>query len=132
MPRTLLTVAALAALTGTLTISSFAAAPKNGALYEGTLYADGANAITKIVRLKVAASGKTARVSWFCGTGRAATTLQFAVAADGTFKAFNKTGSLTIWSFVGRFLSPTVARAALHLNYTCDSKGGTVNLKVKA
>lgn len=132
MSRTMLTIAAVAVLVGALAFSALAAVPQKGALYEGTLYANGAAAITKIVRLKVAASGKTARVSWLCGTGRAAATLQFAIAPDGTFKAFSNTGSLTVWSFVGRFVSPTAARAVLHLNYTCDGKGGTVNLKLKA
>ena len=50
----------------------------------------------------------------------------------GTFKAYSNTGTLTVWSFVGRFVSPTAARAVLHLNTTCDGKGGTLNLKLKA
>lgn len=79
-------------LAGVLTVSSFAAAPTKGALCEGTLYASGTAAITKVVRLKVAASGKTARVSWLCGVGRAPSTLQFAIRADRTFKAHSKHG----------------------------------------
>jgi hypothetical protein len=132
MLRRLYPIVAAAVLAGMLAVSSFAAAPKRGALYEGTLYASGTAAVTKVVRLKVAATGKTARVSWACGTGRAPSTVQFAIAANGTFKAYSNTGTLTVWSFVGRFVSPTAARAVLHLNATCDGKGGTLNLKLKA
>ena len=120
------------ALAGAFAASSFAAHPRNGALYEGTLYASGTAALTKQVRLKVAPSGKTARVTWSCGTGRAPSTLVFAITPAGTFKAYSNTGKLTVWSFVGRFVSPTKARAVLHLNTTCDGKGGTLNLELKA
>ena len=119
-------VVALAAST------SFAASPTKAGVYEGTLYASGSAALTKVVRLKVAATGKSARVTWSCGTGRAPSTLQFAIKPDGTFKGFSNTGTLTVWSFVGRFVSSTKARAVLHLNTTCDGKGGTLNLALKA
>ena len=132
MRRRLYPIVAAAVLAGVLAVSSFAAAPKRGGLYEGTLYASGTTAVTKVVRLKVAATGKTARVSWACGTGRAPSTVQFAIKADGSFKAYSNTGTLTVWSFVGRFVSPTAARAVLHLNAICDGKGGTLNLKLKA
>jgi hypothetical protein len=131
MLRSLSTVVVAAALAGMLAVTAFAAVPKRGALYEGTLYASGTTALTKVVRLKVATSGKSARVTWACGTGRAPSTIQFAIAANGTFKAYSNTGTLTVWSFVGRFVSPTAARAVLHLNTTCDGKGGTLNLKLK-
>ena len=120
------------ALAGALATGSFAAVPTKGALYEGTLYASGAAAVTKQVRLKIAPSGTSARVTWSCGTGRAPSTLVFAVTPLGTFKAYSNTGSLTVWSFVGRFVSATAARAVLHLNTTCDGKGGTLNLKLTA
>ena len=115
-----------------LPTSGLGATPKNSGLYEGTLYAGGTAALTKAVRLKVAATGKSARVTWSCGGGRAPSTIQFAIKTDGTFKAFSNTGSLTVWSFVGRFVSPKQARAVLHLNLTCDGKGGTLNLQLKA
>lgn len=132
MSGRMLTLVAAAVLTAALAAGAFAAAPKKGALYEGTLYANGATAVTKDVRLKVLASGKIARVTWSCGTGRVHNTLQFAVAADGSFKAYSNTGTLTVWSFVGRFVSPTAASAVLHLNATCDGKGGELKLKLAA
>lgn len=132
MSRRMLTLVAAALLAGALVVSAFAAAPKKGALYQGTLYASGTAAITKEVRLRVAPTGKSARVTWSCGVGRQPSTLQFAIAKNGTFKAYSNTGSLTVWSFVGRFVSSTSARAVLHLNAVCDGKGGTLNLKLKA
>ena len=131
MKRPVILVIALAALTAVLAAGALAALPKKGGLYEGTLYASGTAALTKQVRIKVAPTGKTARVTWSCGTGRAPSTLQFAIKPDGTFKAFSNTGSLTVWSFIGRFVSSTKARAVLHLNVICDGKGGTLNLNAK-
>ncbi len=119
-------------VTALLATTAFAALPTKGAVYEGTLYASGTPALTKQVRVKVAASGKSARVTWSCGTGRAPSTLQFPIKADGTFKAYSNTGSLTVWSFIGRFVSKQRARAVLHLNATCDGKGGTLNLALEA
>ena len=115
-----------------LASTALAALPTKGAVYQGTLYASGVPALTKKVQLKVAATGKSARVSWWCGSGRSPNTIQFPIKADGTFRAFSNTGSLTVWSFTGRFVSKQKARAALRLNATCDGKGGTVNLLVKA
>jgi hypothetical protein len=112
--------------------ASFAALPTKGAVYEGTLHASGLSALTKQVRLNVAASGKSARVTWKCGVDRGQSTLQFPIKPDGTFKAYSNTGSLTVWSFVGKFVSKQRARAALSLKATCDGKGGTVNLTLKA
>jgi len=119
-------------MTALLATTAFAALPTKGAVYEGTLYASGTPALTKQVRVKVAASGKSARVTWSCGVGRGQSTLQFPIKADGTFKAYSNTGSLTVWSFIGRFVSKQRARAVLHLNATCDGKGGTLNLALEA
>ena len=109
-----------------------AASPTKSGVYEGTLYAGGLVALTKVVRFKVAATGKSGRVTWSCGTGRAPSTLQFAIKTDGTFRGFSNTGTLTVWSFVGRFVSPKQVRAVLHLDTTCDGKGGALNLVLKA
>lgn len=118
-------------LAAVLATSALGALPTRGAAYEGTLYAGGTTALTKQVRVKVAPNGSTARVIWWCGLGRAPNTLQFAIRADGSFKAYSNTGKLTVWSFVGRFVSPDHARAVLHLNATCDGRGGTVNLALE-
>ena len=131
MFRSVVGVTALV-LAAVLASTALAALPTKGAVYEGTLYASGVPALAKKVRVKVAATGKSARVTWWCGTGRAPSTLQFPIKADGTFRAFSNTGSLTVWSFTGKFVSKQKARAALRLNATCDGKGGTVKLLLKA
>jgi len=119
-------------LAAVLASTALAALPTKGATYQGTLYASAVSALTKEVRINVAATGKSARVTWLCGTSRAQSTLRFPIKADGTFRAYSNTGSLTVWSFVGRFVSKQRARAVLHLNATCDGKGGTLNLALKA
>ena len=131
MFRSIVGITALV-VTAFLASTALAALPTKGAVYEGTLYASGVPALTKQVRIKVAASGKSARVTWSCGVGRVQSTLQFPIKADGTFKAYSNTGSLTVWSFIGRFVSKQKARAVLHLNATCDGKGGTLNLALEA
>jgi hypothetical protein len=132
MFRPVRAVIAVSVLAAVLASTALAALPTRGAVYEGTLHASGTGAITKKVRLKVDASGKSARVTWSCGTGRAPNTLQFKITPDGTFRAFNNTGSLTVWSFVGRFVSKRQASAVLHLNAACDGKGGKLKLAIKA
>ena len=119
-------------LAATLASGALAALPTKPGLYKGTLYASGVGAVTKQVRLNVAATGKSARVTWSCGVGRAQSTIQFPIKADGTFTAYSNTGSLTVWSFIGKFVSKQQARAVLHLNATCDGKGGTLKLALEA
>ncbi len=119
-------------LSGIVASTALAATPAKSGVYKGTLHASAIAALTKEVRIKIAATGKSARVTWWCGTSRAPSTLQFPIKADGTFKAYSNTGSLTVWSFVGRFISKQKARAVLHLNATCDGKGGTLNLAIEA
>ncbi len=123
---------AAAVLAAALASTALAALPTKGGVYEGTLYASGATAITKQVRLNVAATGKSARVTWLCGTGRAPSTLRFPIKADGTFKASSNVGNLTVWSFSGRFVSKQLARAVLTLKATCDARGGALKLALKA
>jgi hypothetical protein len=127
-PAVALIVGALAVV---LASTALAALPTKGGVYQGTLYASGVGALTKQIRVKVAPTGTSARVTWKCGTARAPSSLQFPIKPDGTFRAFSNTGSLTVWSFVGRFASKQQARAVLHLNATCDGKGGTVNLALE-
>ncbi len=112
-----------------------AAVPQKGVLVTGTLYADGATAVTKPVDLKVASTGKTARFSWWCRPQRVVTdrsSITVAIKPDGTFAGAHNVGSLTVWTVKGRFVTPTSAKASLRLIATCDGKGGLVNLKPKA
>jgi len=109
-----------------LAVPTFAAGavPKKGGSYQGTLYASGALALSKKVVIKVSATGTSARTTFWCGGQRPANWISFAIKKDGSFKAFSNTGSLTVWSIVGRFVTAGKVVAVLHLNATCDGKGG--------
>ena len=109
-----------------LAVPTFAACatPKKGGSYEGTLYANSGLAVSKKIVIKVLATGTRARTTFWCGSSRPANWISFAINKDGSFKAFSNTGSLTVWSIVGRFVTPGKAVAVLHLNATCDGKGG--------
>ncbi len=119
----------LTALTAALTFALIAwvgaglgAAPKPGGKYEGKV-GGGATSIEKSISITVKKDGKHARVMWACGTGRGYTSMSF-VIKNGRFKVVNKTGSLVVWTFTGRFVSADEARAELDLRATCDGKGG--------
>ena len=131
--RTFLVIGVVAALsTVLLAAAAPAAPPTKGGVYQGELFATSAVALPKKVRLVVTRTGTSARVIWWCGTGRAPSTLRIQIAADGTFKGKSNVGSLTVWAIKGRFVSATKARAALQLKATCDGKGGTVNLALQS
>lgn len=108
------------------------AVPKRGGSYNGTLHANSTLAVSKKILIKVSTTGTRARTTFVCGSQRPANWISFAVKPDGSFKAFSNTGSLTVWSIVGRFTTPTQAVAVLHLNATCDGKGGRFVAKLAA
>lgn len=131
--RTFLSITVVAVLSATvLATSALAAAPKKGGVYQGVLFETSAVALQKKVRLVVDKTGKSARVLWWCGTGRAPSTIRVKIAPDGTFKATSNVGTLTVWGVKGKFVSATRARVALQLKVTCDGKGGTVNLALQS
>ncbi|HEY5872555.1 MAG TPA: hypothetical protein VIT46_04900 [Gaiellaceae bacterium] len=124
----------LAAMLAAVAIAgtALAAPPTKGGVYQGELFATSAVALPKKVRLVVTKTGTSARVIWWCGTGRAPSTLRIQIAPDGTFKGTSNVGTLTVWAVKGKFVSATKARLALQLKVICDGKGGTVNLELKA
>ena len=107
-------------------------ATTKGGVYQGTLFETSVTALPKKVRLVVTKTGTSARVIWWCGTGRAPSTLRIQIAADGTFKGTSNVGTLTVWGVKGKFVSATKARMALQLKTICDAKGGTVNLELQS
>jgi len=131
MRRTLfITVAVWSAFA--LAGSALAASPTKGGVYQGTLFETSSVALQKKVRLVVTKTGTSARVIWWCGVGRAPSTLRVQIAADGTFKGTSNVGTLTVWGVKGKFVSATKARMALQLKSICDAKGGTVNLELQS
>ena len=89
--------------------TALAAAPTKGGVYQGELFATSTAAIKKKVRLVVTKTGTSARVIWWCGEGRAPSTLRVQIAADGSFKGTSNVGTLTVWAIKGRFVSPAKA-----------------------
>ena len=124
----LVALIAAVAIVGT----ALAAPPTKGGVYQGELFATSAVALKKKVRLVVAKTGTSARVLWWCGEGRAPSSLRVQIAADGSFKGTSNVGTLTVWAIKGRFVTPTKARAALQLKAICDGKGGTANLELQS
>ncbi len=109
-----------------------AAAPTKNVLLTGTLYKDSLSALEKPIEVKVAATGKTARFTWWCGKQKSLTnrsSVTVAVKPDGTFAGTSNVGNLIVWTVKGRFLTATTARASLRLIAVCDGKGGLVGLK---
>ena len=124
----------LAAMLAAVVIAgtALAAPPTKGGVYQGELFATSAVALPKKVRLVVTKTGTSARVLWWCGSGRAPSTLRIQIAPDGTFKGTSNVGTLTVWAVKGKFVSATKARLALQLKVICDGKGGTVNLELQS
>jgi hypothetical protein len=114
-----------------LPTSGLAAAPKKSGVYEGTLHATSAAAVSKTIKLSVSANGLRASARFYCGVGRPSNQITFPIKADGSFRGFSNTGTLTVWSVIGRFTTTAQAIVVLHLNATCDGKGGRSTLKLQ-
>jgi hypothetical protein len=97
--------------------------PKKGGVYVGTIKSTFDLAVT----LKVSSKGKSARISWLCGTGRAPTSAPNVPinSATGSFKA-----SFNAWKLAGRFVSPTQARISLN-DIGCGGSKGSTTLTLK-
>ena len=127
------TLIGLAAVIGAIAVggTALAAPPTKGGVYQGTLFETSLTALPKKVRLVVAKTGTSARVLWWCGSGRTPSTLRVQITAGGGFKGTSNVGSLTVWAVKGKFVSGAKARMALQLKTICDGKGGTVNLALQ-
>jgi len=97
--------------------------PKKGGAYLGTIK----STYVLTVTMKVSASGKSARITWLCGTGRAPTAASNVPidSSTGSFKA-----SFNLWKLAGRFVSPTQARLSLN-DIGCGGSKGTTTLTLK-
>ena len=123
MKKTLVT-AVLFGTTLVTAIGAAAAPPKKSATYVGDIKS---SPFTMHVDLKVNPAGNTLQhFTYLCGTGRPPTTV-FKVPIDrtGHFKWTAKTGSVTTWKLLGRFLSATKARVSLSSLACGGSKGST-------
>ena len=132
MKRTTLTLAvvlaaflsfALAASGGLVKKKPVVFPPKKGGVYVGTIKSTFDLAVT----MKVSGSGKSAKITWLCGTGRAPTAASSVPidSSTGSFKA-----SYNLWKLAGRFVSPTQARLSLN-DIGCGGSKGTTTLTLK-
>lgn len=108
--------------------SGAAAKPVKGGKYEGVLFADASKALSKRVVVGVSPQGKTGRVTYWCGTGRAPKSLSLKIRSNGSFRATSRNGTIIVWSISGRFVSDLQAVVRLGLKTDCDGKGGKLSL----
>ncbi len=120
------------ALIGSLVVASvaLAASPTKGGTYVGTREG-GTAAVSKKVSLKVASNGRTATALLYCGSSRAAQGAPKFAITKGHFRAVRKTGTITLWTLTGDFVSKTQAVVKLNAVTACDGKGGKITLDLK-
>lgn len=120
------------ALIGSLVVVSvaLAASPQKGGTYVGTRDG-GTTSLSKKVSLKVASNGKSATALLYCGSGRAPQGAPRFAITKGHFRAVRKTGSITLWTLTGDFVSKTQAVVKLNAVTACDGKGGKITLNLK-
>jgi hypothetical protein len=106
-------------------LGSLAALPTKGGIYVGKFAP--AVGTEKRLSLNVATTGKTAVAVLSCSNVRVGLIRNVTITGS-KFKGAKRTGSLTVFSITGSFVSPTKAIAKLSLNAVCDGKGGTVVL----
>lgn len=128
MRRKLLATAAFSAIVLVCAVTALAALPKKGANYVGEVKATPFN---MRVLVGVSTTGKTARFSYWCGTGRAPTVV-FGIPIDATghFKYTKMTGSLVVWKVAGHFTSATAGFVSLN-SLACGGSKGSTALSLK-
>lgn len=130
MKRLLGIVVLMAGTLLVVSLAAFAALPKNGATYEGTIKS---SPFPMKINIGVSKDGKKLQhFTYFCGTGRAPT-IVFGIPIDrtGRFTYTKKTGSVVVWKMAGHFVSASKAFISLNSVACGGSKGSaTITLKV--
>jgi hypothetical protein len=108
--------------------AAFAALPKKGGVYVGTVKA---TPFEMGVNIGVTPDGKKLRFTYLCGTGRAPT-IVFGVPIDATghFGYTKKTGTIVVWKMLGHFTSSTKAFVSLN-SLACGGSKGSATLTLK-
>jgi hypothetical protein len=102
--------------------------PKKGGVYVGDIQS---SPFSMHVSLAVGSTGKTARFTYLCGTGRAPTTISgLAIDTKGYFKFASNPATGHDWKLAGHFLTPTTARISLN-SVDCGGSKGSVTAKLK-
>ena len=128
--KRVLTVIVLSGVVAALAAAALGALPKKGATYEGTIKS---SPFPMKINIGVSKTGtKLQHFSYFCGTGRAPTTV-FGVPVDskGYFAYTKKTGSAVVWKMAGHFVS--AAKAFVSLNsVACGGAKGSATIGLKS
>ena len=112
----------------TFTVAAYGAAPKKGGVYVGDIKSSPFN---MHVSLGVTATGKGARFTYLCGTGRPPTTVRgISIDTTGRFKFTANPASGNDWKMAGRFVTPTTAFVSLN-SVSCGGSKGSTTLKLK-
>ncbi len=114
----------VAALLAFVAVAS-GATPKKGGVYVGDIKS---SPFEMHVSVGVSASGKGARITYLCGTGRPPTTVN-GVSIDSTGH-FKFTASAQDWKLAGHFTSVTKAFVSLN-SIACGGSKGSTTLTLK-
>src|SRR3954451_9280407 len=101
--------------------AAFGVLPKKGGVYVGEIKS---SPFPMHVSLAIGSTGKTARFTYLCGTGRAPTTISgLAIDAKGYFKFASHPATAHDWKLAGHFVTPASARISLNSIDCGGSKG---------
>jgi hypothetical protein len=128
MKRLLLAGPFAVAMAAMLAVSASAVLPKKNGVYVGDIKS---SPFGMHVSLAVGSTGKTARFTYLCGTGRAPTTISGLKIDDkGYFKFQSNPVTGHDWKLAGHFLTPATARISLN-SVDCGGSKGSVTAKLK-
>lgn len=128
MKRFLPVLAVVTAVLFTTAAAALAVQPKKGGVYVGDIKS---SPFGMHVSLAVTSSGKTARFTYLCGTGRPPTTITGLKIDDkGYFKFQSDLTTGHNWKLAGHFLTPTTALISLN-SIDCGGSKGSVKATLK-
>jgi hypothetical protein len=128
MKRMLLAGSLLVAVLALAAPAAFGVLPKKNGVYVGDIKS---SPFPMHVSLAIGSTGKTARFTYLCGTGRAPTTISgLVVDGKGYFKFASNPATGHDWKLAGHFLTPTTARISLN-SIDCGGSKGSVTAKLK-
>lgn len=128
MKRVLLTGSLALAVLAVAAPTAFGVLPMKKGVYVGDIKS---TPFTMHVSLAVGSTGKTARFTYLCGTGRPLTTISgLVIDGKGYFKFESNPATGHAWKLAGHFLTPSSAKISLN-SIDCGGSKGSVTAKLK-
>ena len=128
MKRVLLSASLAMVVVAVTAASASAVLPKKNGVYVGDIKS---SPFGMHVSLAVGSTGKVARFTYLCGTGRAPTTISGLKIDDkGYFKFQSNIATGHDWKLAGHFLTPATARISLN-SVDCGGSKGSVTATLK-